>query len=59
MAVINRPSKDLNMASILRKISKGQLPTTGLTYRLPNGNRVKVAQVVYLGNDTYKIIPVM
>ena len=59
MAVINRPLKDLNMASILRKISKGQLPTTGLTYRLPNGKHVKVAQVIYLGNGAYKIIPVM
>ena len=59
MAIINRPLKDLNMASILRKISKGQLPTTGLTYRLPNGKHVKVAQVIYLGNGAYKIIPVM
>ncbi len=59
MAVINRPLKDLNMASILRKIADGKLPVDGLRYRLPNGQYVKVAQVIHLGNGAYKIIPVM
>ena len=39
MAVINRPLKDLNMASILRKIADGKLPVDGLRYRLPTCNR--------------------
>ena len=59
MAVINRPLKDLNMASILRKIADGKLPVDGLRYRLPNGQYVKVTQVIYLGNGAYKIIPVI
>ena len=55
MSVINRPPKDIQMASCLRQIAAGKLPAYRLVVKTPTG-RVPAKQVIRTGYDTYRVV---